>query len=154
RSGNLRVTRERGTLYACVLFASYPCVQRSRLAELSMSKVANRCFGHRRLATALLRCATVALGASVALCAADVRAQQQAGKGHIPELASSQFAWLVLGVEWFDPPPGTGHGPIKQDPDHPYHGNRDGAGQVTVHLGNYRDPVLKPWAAKQMREAN
>ena len=47
-----------------------------------------------------------------------------------------------------------GRGPIRQDPAHPYHGNRDGPGQVTAHLGNTSDPVLKPWAAKQMREAN
>jgi hypothetical protein len=95
------------------------------------------------------------LSASVAIVAATAPAQaQKSANGKIPELASSQFAWLVLGVEWFDPPPGTGHGPIKQDPDHPYHGNRDGPGQVTVHLGNYKDPVLKPWAARQMQEAN
>jgi hypothetical protein len=32
--------------------------------------------------------------------------------------------------------------------------NQDGAGQVTVRLGNWRDPVLKPWAAEQMRFSN
>ena len=49
--------------------------------------------------------------------------------------------------------PGTG--PIKQDPDHPYVGNVGAAGrQVTPRLGNYKDPVLKPWAAKIMRESN
>jgi hypothetical protein len=101
-----------------------------------------------------LRRLLAALGASVVFFAAGAFAQEPSAIGKIPELASSQFAWLVLGVEWFDPPPGTGHGPIKQDPEHPYHGNRDGPGQVTVHLGDHRDPVLKPWAAKQMREAN
>ena len=32
--------------------------------------------------------------------------------------------------------------------------NQDGAGQVTVRLGNWKDPVLKPWAAEQMRISN
>jgi hypothetical protein len=81
-------------------------------------------------------------------------AAQAPAKDKIPNLASITFAWLS-GGDWFDPPPGTGHGPIKQDPDHPYVGNVGANGrQVTVRLGNYRDPVLKPWAAQQMRESN
>ena len=40
------------------------------------------------------------------------------------------------------------------DPNHRQHMNQDGAGQVTVRLGNWRDPVLKPWAAEQMRRSN
>ena len=72
----------------------------------------------------------------------------------IPNLASHEFAWLVLGVDWLDPPPGLGRGPIRPDPAHPLHGNRDGPGQITPHIGNAKDPVLKPWAAKQMQESN
>jgi hypothetical protein len=72
----------------------------------------------------------------------------------IPNLASTSFAWLS-GADWFDPPSGAGRGPIRQDPDYPYVGNVGARGrQVTVRLGNYKDPVLKPWAAKQMRESN
>ena len=71
----------------------------------------------------------------------------------IPELASSRFAWLSFGADWRDPPAGL-RGPIRHDPDRRYHGNLDGPGQVTVRLGNYKDPVLKPWAAAQMRESN
>jgi hypothetical protein len=98
----------------------------------------------------------VALSASLACLAAggSVLAQAQGpANGKIPELASTHFAWLVLGVTWFDPPPGVGRGPIKSDPAHPYVGNRD-RGQVTYHIGNTKDPVLKPWAAKQMQESN
>jgi hypothetical protein len=73
--------------------------------------------------------------------------------GKIPELASSSFAWLAFGAEWRDPPAGM-RGPIKNDPDHPYHGNLDTTGQVTLRMGNYKDPVLKPWAAAQMRASN
>ena len=78
---------------------------------------------------------------------------QESAKGKIPELASSSFAWLAFGVHWFDPPTGL-RGPIRQDPAHPFHGNLDGPRQVTHDIGNTKDPVLKPWAAKQMQESN
>src|SRR5262249_61592965 len=78
----------------------------------------------------------------------------QADKGKIPELASAKFAWLALGVDWLDPPAGLGRGPIRQDPAHPYHGNRDGPGQVTPHIGNTKDPGLKPRAARRVQAPN
>jgi hypothetical protein len=71
----------------------------------------------------------------------------------IPELASTTFAWLSAGG-FLDPPPGVGRGPIRQDPNIPFHGNNEGPGAVTPPMGNYRDPVLKPWAAAQMRASN
>jgi hypothetical protein len=61
----------------------------------------------------------------------------------IPDLASVSFAWLSAGG-FLDPPPGTGHGPIRQDPDIAFHGNNEGPGRVTPPMGNYKDPVLKP----------
>jgi len=75
-------------------------------------------------------------------------------RADIPDLASAQFAWLALGLDWLDPPPGLGRGPIRPDPAHPLHGNRDGPGQITQRIGNANDPVLKPWAAKQMQDSN
>ena len=106
----------------------------------------------------LLRRASIAvLSSGVAIFSAGdlARSQEQASsKANIPDLASAQFAWLVLGVDWLDPPPGLGRGPIRPDPAHPLHGNRDGPGQITPHIGNTKDPVLKPWAAKQMQESN
>ena len=96
-----------------------------------------------------------ALAASVAGFAALAAAFAQApAKSTIPELGSAQFAWLALGVDWLDPPPGLGRGPIRNDPAHPHHGNRDGPGQVTQRIGNSKDPVLKPWAARHMQETN
>src|SRR5882757_6718720 len=74
-------------------------------------------------------------------------------QGKIPDLASSTFAWLSAGADWHDPPAGM-RGPIRTDPDYAYHGNLDGPGQVTVRLGNWKDPVLKPWAAAQMKASN
>jgi hypothetical protein len=71
----------------------------------------------------------------------------------IPELASSNLAWQAFGADWRDPPAGL-RGPIKPHPNHPYHGNLDGPGQVTVRIGNDTDPILMPWAARQMRESN
>src|ERR1700676_600083 len=113
------------------------------------------------LATLARRAAMAAITASVAVLAggalalAQVSAQQQPPvDGKIPQLASVQFAWLVVGVDWLEPPPGLGRGPIRQDPAYPFHGNRDGPGQVTPHIGNAKDPVLKPWAAKQMADSN
>jgi hypothetical protein len=86
---------------------------------------------------------------------AQTRAEErQRTEERIPDLASSQFAWLALGVDWLDPPTGLGRGPIRQDPAYPFHGNRDGPGQVTPHIGNAKDPVLKPWAARQMQDSN
>src|SRR5437660_7449691 len=78
---------------------------------------------------------------------------QTPAKDKVPDLASSSFAWLAAGADWRDPPAGM-RGPIKPDPDYPYHGNLDGPGQVTIRLGNYKDPVLKPWAAAQMKASN
>ena len=98
---------------------------------------------------------SISIAAFGAILAVGTSAPPQArAQNGFPALASIEFAWLVVGVDWLDPPPGLGRGPIRQDPAHPFHGNRDGPGQVTPHIGNTRDPVLKPWAAKQMRESN
>jgi len=79
-------------------------------------------------------------------------------KDGIPNLASIQFAWLSDGADWMDPPAGTaGHGRIKNDPDHPFLGNVDAirqGKQPTLRIGDYRDPVLKPWAAEFMKASN
>jgi hypothetical protein len=79
-------------------------------------------------------------------------------KDGVPNLASISFAWLSDGADWLDPPAGTqGHGRIKNDPDHPFIGNVDAirlGRQPTLRIGDYRDPVLKPWAAKVMKDSN
>jgi hypothetical protein len=104
--------------------------------------------------------AAAVLDVNAAVFAAGVPASAQTAaeaptNGKIPALGSVNFAWLSFGVHWFDPPPGAGHGPIRQDPAVPYHGNLDGPGvRVTPDIGDVKDPVLKPWAAKQMQESN
>jgi hypothetical protein len=104
------------------------------------------------------------IGACLAVCADGSALAQSSGK--IPELAAnpSDWAWVrirpdgrnaLFGDGWLDPPKGL-RGPIRNDPDHPLQGNADrGAGrQVTLAMGNYKDPILKPWAAEQMRISN
>jgi hypothetical protein len=98
--------------------------------------------------TAFAFCMGVAVWAASSLALA-----QSPTTGKIPELASNSFAWVSVGG-FLDPPPGTGRGPIRQDPAHPFHGNLDGPGQVTPALGNWQNPVLKPWAAAQMKASN
>ena len=111
----------------------------------------------RGLSSAFKRGAAIAaLGAGIALAGVSALAlaqTQTTAEEKIPALGSREFAWLVLGVDWLDPPQGL-RGPIRPDPAHPLHGNRDGPGQITPHIGNTKDPVLKPWAAKQMQESN
>jgi hypothetical protein len=115
-----------------------------------------------KIASKLNRAAWAAhtLGAAAVLCAGAALAAmsgaapaQAQSSDKVPPLASISFAWLSAGG-FLDPPAGTGHGPIRQDPAHPFHGNNDGPGQVTPPLGNYKDPVLKRWAAAQMEASN
>src|SRR5258708_33593832 len=102
-----------------------------------------------RYVASALAFAAFCLGMAVAPVSA-----QTPAKNDIPNLASKSFAWLS-GADWFDPPPGARRGPIPQDPDYPFVRNCGANGrQVTVRVGNYKDPVLKPWAAKEMRESN
>src|SRR5271154_1911530 len=82
--------------------------------------------------------------AAVAICAglagwAGPGAAQAPAKERIPDLASTTFAWLSAGG-FLDPLPGAGRGPIRQDPNIPFHGNNEGPGAVTPPMGNYKDP--------------
>jgi hypothetical protein len=127
---------------------------------LSMTlSMLQRTFDHGRdriaLESLLSGALRTTLSAAMALCATITSASaQSSGQDKIPALASISFAWIAVGADWRDPPPGSGHGPIKQDPSHPFHGNLDGPGQVTLRFGNVQDPVLKPWAAAQMQATN
>jgi hypothetical protein len=78
-------------------------------------------------------------------------------KKAIPALSSADFGWQSNVADWQQPPPGLGHGPIAPDPDHPYTSNAEAARTgrpPTKRIGNYKDPVLKPWAAAQMKASN
>src|SRR5580693_217315 len=49
-------------------------------------------------------------------------------------------------------PPPSGPGPVLSDKAHPYVPN--GQGQPTYRIADLTNPILKPWAAEQMRKAN
>jgi hypothetical protein len=100
-----------------------------------------------------LRRCVAAAGVAAVLFGGVVFAQTAAGQSTIPALGSREFAFLAMGADWMDPPAGSGHGPIKPDPAHPFRGNLQG-GQATLRIGDSKDPVLKPWAAKLMLDSN
>ena len=71
--------------------------------------------------------AAALLAATAAVAMSTPASAQATAKTGIPDLASVSFAWLATGADWRDPPAGSGHGPIKPDPEHPFHGNLDRA---------------------------
>jgi hypothetical protein len=106
-----------------------------------------------RMRTISLKRCIVAGGLVAVLCGSVVFAQAATNPSAIPALGSREFAFLAVGADWMDPPAGNGHGPIKPDPAHPFRGNV-GGGQATLRIGDSKDPVLKPWAAKEMLVSN
>jgi hypothetical protein len=102
---------------------------------------------------AWLGATALGLAISVALAGGAPASAQAPAKDAIPQFAGKDVGWISMGG-FLDPPAGTGHGPIRQDPAHPFHGNLDGPGQVTPTIGNVKDPVLKSWAAAQMQASN
>lgn len=99
-----------------------------------------------------------AIGACIAIFA-DGRAFAQTNE-KIPTFVSNPSTWgwvriredgrnALYGDGWLDPPAGL-RGPVRDHPDFPLQGNTDRAlgRQVTLAIGDYMDPVLKPWAAE------
>ena len=80
-------------------------------------------------------------------------------EGAIPQLGSRDFGWSANFWDFqLDPPPGSGHGPMKTDPKYPYNsqiqfGHRF-TGELQPPIVNTKDPILKPWAAEQMQATN
>jgi len=75
----------------------------------------------------------------------------------IPALASANFGWQTNVADWQEPPAGYGHGPIRPDPAHPFLSNANAGRlgkQPTLRIGDAKDPILKPWAAKAMQATN
>jgi hypothetical protein len=116
-----------------------------------MMPSSNRSFG-------LCQCALAgsALAGLVGVAAFATAAAAESGQA-IPALSSADFGWQTNVAHWQAPPPGSGHGPIKDDPTHPFTSNVAAARantQPTKRLGDTKDPVLKPWAAAQMQASN
>jgi hypothetical protein len=78
----------------------------------------------------------------------------------IPQLGSRDFGWNANFWDFqLDPPPGSGHGPMKTDPKYPYnsqiqYGGLFSGGELRPPIVNTKDPILKPWAAEQMQVTN
>ncbi len=105
-----------------------------------------------------------ALGAGVVACTLGAAllpagsAAAPAGE-KIPQLMSKDFGWSVSSWDYLiDAPPGAGHGPMKTDPAYPYTSQIQNGARVFVPLFvpivDTKDPILKPWAAKQMQDSN
>jgi hypothetical protein len=104
----------------------------------------------------MLKSCSAAAGLLTALLVSASSAQN-ADKNAILPLASANFGWQTGTADWQDPPAGAGRGPIKPHPQHPYISNAEAGRtgkQPTLRIGNSEDPVLKPWAAKVMRDSN
>ena len=85
-------------------------------------------------------------------------AAQAPDKPHaIPDLGSVSFGWQTNVADWQEPPSGSGHGPIRPDPAHPFTSNAEAGRtgkQPTLRIGDSKDPILKPWAQKFMLDSN
>jgi hypothetical protein len=67
----------------------------------------------------------------------------------------NKSAWLMVGDELLPPP--SGPGPVTFDKRYPYVDNaaaRRTGTQPTYRIADLSNPILKPWAVDQMREAN
>jgi hypothetical protein len=104
----------------------------------------------------MLKGCSAAVGLITVLLATSSSAQAPQEQA-IPPLASAGFGWQTNTSDWQEPPAGHGHGPIKPHAQHPYVSNAEGGRtgrQPTLRIGDDTDPVLKPWAAKVIRDSN
>jgi hypothetical protein len=108
------------------------------------------------LAHAAARAACALAGLLAAATAIPAFAEPGAND-EIPQFASANFGWQTNVADWQEPPAGYGHGPIKPDPAHPFVSNAEAGRrgiQPTLRIGDVKDPILKPWAAKFMQASN
>ena len=100
------------------------------------------------------------LAASVAAAVSHAGAQP-AGPS-VPELGGRELGWIANFWDFhLDPPPGSGHGPMRTDPAYPYVSQIQDGKQVRasndkfqVAIVDTKDPILKPWAAQQIQQTN
>ena len=70
----------------------------------------------------------------------------------IPQFGSADFGWSKIADDFQAPE--SGPGPVSFEKDHPYIPNNERGVQVTVRIADVTNPILKPWAAEQMKQAN
>ena len=100
---------------------------------------------------------TACLSLVALLCAASGGALSATGA--IPDFApDDRTAWFPdrsTGDDFL--PPASGPGPVVADPAHPYTPNDEGRNtgiQPTYRIADLTNPILKPWAAAQMKRTN
>ena len=107
-----------------------------------------------RISTACANVVLATLFCAVAASWPRVVAAQQGDA--VPDFTiDSKSAWLMVGDELLPPP--SGPGPITFDKRHPYVDNaaaRRTGTQPTYRVADLSNPILRPWAAEQMRKAN
>src|SRR5262245_38102081 len=115
----------------------------------------------------------IVIATSVAALVVPALFARGAEKSAIPNLSSANFGWQTNFEDWQDPPPGNGHGPMTNDPDHPFVNNsvvdapendfvktldtsfvKNNGRQPTVRIANAKDPILKPWTAAAVQATN
>jgi hypothetical protein len=70
----------------------------------------------------------------------------------IPDFGGPDVSWVKIGDDFIAPP--SGPSPVTFDSKHPYQPNNDKGLQVTYRVADITNPILKPWAAAQMKKAN
>ena len=122
-----------------------------------MSSTRKQSAAHTILAGLL--CAGAAVGPTLGSEGASQR------EASVPNFSpSSRVGWLKTGRGDEFLPPDSGPGPVVSDPAHPYVPsggfnpyllNPRGDGRAeTAKIADVTNPILKPWAAEQMRRAN
>jgi hypothetical protein len=107
-----------------------------------------------------LRSRLLAGGVVAGFLAATLFPSSSGAADSIPQLGSRDFGWNVNFWDFqLDPPKGSAHGPMKTDPNYPYNSQIQNGGfctgcELRPPIVNTKDPVLKPWAAEQMRATN
>src|SRR5262249_14737561 len=73
--------------------------------------------------------------------------------GAIPNFTFIDSGWLLQGGTDYQPPT-SGTPPITNDPKYPHVGNNQNGLQPTERIADVTNPILKPWAAAQMKQRN
>jgi hypothetical protein len=95
-------------------------------------------------------------GALILAWIAGPLASPAAAAGAVPDLyIGPDSGWLPVGDDLLPPP--SGPGPVSFDKRYPYVDNptaRRTRTQPTYRIADLTNPILKPWAAEEMRKAN
>jgi hypothetical protein len=73
----------------------------------------------------------------------------------VPDFMADGTGWMMINANATDyAPPLSGAKPISNDPKYPHVGNLEKGLQPTDRVADVSNPILKPWAAAQMKKTN